>query len=104
MACAGTHQCMREELHQDQVMRIVYPAVRNAIEELKRVSRIGPQAPLQRICSGVPVPHFTDVSTFGIIKPEDRMLPAFPLSFSPEGGRLGTRRPVSNTMMLHRCF
>ncbi len=52
---------MREELHKHEIVRVVDPAIRDAVEVLQPVLGVGPKATLQSIGRRVSVPHFADV-------------------------------------------
>ena len=70
------------------IVGVIDPAVRHAVEEFKPLPGVRPKPALKRVRDGVTVAYFTNVITFGVIKPIDRMfsVSSRPLSDNARGG------------------
>lgn len=68
---------MRKQLYQNMIVRIIDPAVSNAIEKFESVSRVSPKASLKRISGRVAIAHFANVIFFSVVEPINWMLSSF---------------------------
>jgi len=84
MTGLGTYQRMREESHENAIVRVVNPTVRDAVEILQSVLGVSPKATLKGIGCCVSVPHFADVFVCRAVEPVNGVpSPSFPF-FPPD--------------------
>ena len=73
MALAGCNKGVGEQFHQDQVVRVINPAVGDAVKILESIFGVRPQTTLQGVGCPAPVAHFANVATISVVETKHGM-------------------------------